>query len=166
MIDVKKFLDQEGIATLWSEISDNFIDVDELAAVINAIDKAKADKADIIDWSTLDIFADKNHNHDDNYYTESEVDTKFDEITNSMLRKVELTQAEYDALTEKDPNVIYIITDKDDANYIAENQIGIAGGVASLDSSGKVPTSQLPDTENWTFTLEDGSTVTKAVYVG
>lgn len=55
MIDVKKFLDQEGIATLWSEISDNFIDVNELAAVINAIDKAKADKADIIDWSTYEF---------------------------------------------------------------------------------------------------------------
>lgn len=114
----------------------------------------------------LDIFADKNHNHDDKYYTESEVDTKFDEIANRMLRKVKLTQTEYDTLTEKDPNAIYIITDKDDINYITEDQIGIADGVASLDSSGKVPTSQLPDTENWTFTLEDGSTVTKVVYVG
>ena len=70
---------------------------------------------------------------------------QIDDINDSMLSKVELTQVEYDSLTEKDPNVIYVITDEDDANYIAEDQKGVANGVAALDENGKVPTSQLPD---------------------
>lgn len=65
-------------------------------------------------------------------------------LKSEMLRKVELTQAEYDALPEKDPNVLYIITDAEDANYVSEDMVGVAGGVASLDSSGKVPSAQLP----------------------
>lgn len=72
------------------------------------------------------------------------VQDQIDNLSDSMLRKVELTQAEYDALTEKDPAVIYIITDEEDSNFIAEDQKGVAGGVASLDSSGKVPAAQLP----------------------
>lgn len=52
---------------------------------------------------------------------------QIDDITESALRKVELTQAEYDALPEKDPSVIYIITDgTDDFDaHIVDNAIHI-----------------------------------------
>ena len=99
----------------------------------------------------LDIFADKNHNHDDKYYTESEVDTKFDKITNNMLRKIELTQAEYDALTEKDPSVIYIITDKDDADYIGEDLLN-----KILDPDNYPLTDEVVESTSPTITLEIG----------
>lgn len=75
-----------------------------------------------------------------------EIDPAEIALKSEMLRKIELTQAEYDALPEKDPNVLYIITDAEDANYVSEDMIGAAGGVASLDTTGKVPTTQIPNT--------------------
>ena len=45
------------------------------------------------------------------------------------------------------PGAGYTLTDTDIANVAAEAKASLT-------------------TENWTFTLEDGSTVTKAVYVG
>lgn len=87
-------------------------------------------------------------------------------LKSEMLRKVELTQAEYDALPEKDPNVLYIITDAEDANYVSEDMIGVAGGVASLDSSGKVPTSQLPATMTPSAHNQAASTITAGTLAG
>ena len=98
-------------------------------------------------WNYSNLkFSKKDHEHTD-YATISSVSNlrdQIDTLSDSMLRKVELTQAEYDALTEKDPSVIYIITDEEDSNFIAEDQKGVAGGVATLDASGKVPSAQLP----------------------
>ena len=48
MSDVKKFLDQEGVAYLWSKINMNDYPNNEiLMAVINAIDETKADRAEL-----------------------------------------------------------------------------------------------------------------------
>ena len=48
MSDVKKFLDQEGVAYLWSKINMNDYPNNEiLMAVINAIDETKANKVDL-----------------------------------------------------------------------------------------------------------------------
>lgn len=80
-----------------------------------------------------------------------EIDPAEIALKSEMLRKVELTQAEYDALPEKDPNVLYIITDAEDANYVSEDMVGVAGGVASLDTTGKVPTTQIPNTNRQVF---------------
>lgn len=80
-----------------------------------------------------------------------EIDPAEIALKSEMLRKVELTQDEYDALPEKDPNVLYIITDAEDANYVSEDMIGIAGGIASLDTTGKVPTTQIPNTNRQVF---------------
>ena len=52
------------------------------------------------------------------------------------------TQAEYDAIETKDESTMYIITDNN----------------SGLTSEAK--------TETWTFTLEDGSTVNKTIYIG
>ena len=47
--EVKKFLDQKGVELLWSKLSlEDYPNNDTLIAVINAIDKNKADKNDIM----------------------------------------------------------------------------------------------------------------------
>lgn len=55
---------------------------------------------------------------------------------------------------------------------VNKDQIGQPNGVASLDSTGNVPVNQLAnistyigDPENFTFTLEDGSKITKSIRV-
>ena len=40
----KKFLDENGLTTLWNQIEDNFISTDDIEAIISAIDAIKADK--------------------------------------------------------------------------------------------------------------------------
>ena len=55
--EVKKFLDQKGVELLWSKLSlEDYPNNDTLIAVINAIDKNKADKNDIMqaDWEIND----------------------------------------------------------------------------------------------------------------
>lgn len=76
---------------------------------------------------------------------------QIDDITESALHKIELTQAEYDALPEKDPSVIYIITDgTDDFDaHIVDNVIHItsaertawnAKGDVTTDDNAPIPT--------------------------
>lgn len=51
---------------------------------------------------------------------------------------------------------------------VNKDQIGQPDGVAGLDSTGNVPVNQLANTgtpEDFVFTLEDGSTVTKSIRV-
>ena len=53
-----------------------------------------------------------------------------------------------------------------DTSRMAASLKGAANGVAELNASGKVPTSQMPYSlthETWTFTLSDGTTTTKEV---
>ena len=40
----KKFLDENGLTTLWNQIENNFISTDDIEAIISAIDAIKADK--------------------------------------------------------------------------------------------------------------------------
>lgn len=48
MIEIKKFLDQKGIAHLWSKINiEDYPNNQTLTAVINAIDETKADKTEL-----------------------------------------------------------------------------------------------------------------------
>ncbi len=48
MVDMKKFLDAEGVRYLWSKINMNDYPNNEvLMAVINAIDETKADKSEL-----------------------------------------------------------------------------------------------------------------------
>ena len=44
MATSKKFLDENGLSTLWSQIENNFISSDNIEVIINAIDTVKADK--------------------------------------------------------------------------------------------------------------------------
>ena len=48
MAEMKKYLDQQGVAHLWSKLSmEDYPNNETLMAVINAIDETKADKSDI-----------------------------------------------------------------------------------------------------------------------
>ena len=56
-MDIKKFLDQEGLAYLWKKLSlQDYPNNDTLVAIINAIDENKANKTDIkqSDWEQTD----------------------------------------------------------------------------------------------------------------
>lgn len=44
MATSKKFLDENGLSTLWNQIENNFISSDNIEVIINAIDTVKADK--------------------------------------------------------------------------------------------------------------------------
>ena len=44
MATSKKFLEENGLSTLWSQIENNFISSDNIEVIINAIDTVKADK--------------------------------------------------------------------------------------------------------------------------
>ena len=44
MATSKKFLDENGLSTLWDQIENNFISSDNIEIIINAIDTVKADK--------------------------------------------------------------------------------------------------------------------------
>lgn len=57
MAETKKFLDQDGVAFLWSKLSmQDYPNNDVLMAVIEAIDETKADKTDLVqsDWNESD----------------------------------------------------------------------------------------------------------------
>lgn len=56
-MEVKKFLDQEGLSYLWKKLSlQDYPNNEMLVAVINAIDENKANKTDIkqSDWNQID----------------------------------------------------------------------------------------------------------------
>lgn len=92
MVDMKKFLDAEGVRYLWSKINMNDYPNNEvLMAVINAIDQTKADSS---------------HTHDDRYYTETEVDEKILVINTSIDNK-------YKAINKKINSISKPITEQD-----------------------------------------------------
>lgn len=58
MVDIKKFLDQEGLKQLWAKINmQDYPNNDTLMAVINAIDETKADREEVV---SLRILVDQN----------------------------------------------------------------------------------------------------------
>lgn len=69
-----------------------------------------------------------------------EVPTKISELENDKgyLVKVILTQAEYDAIDEKDPNALYVISDAnetEDNNFVTEAQLESRGFLTQTDKS-------------------------------
>lgn len=79
--------------------------------------------------------------------------------TGAEANVIELTQAEYDALEEKDPNTIYIITDAVGPQGTqgpagAPGQNGSQGATGSIEAGADV----------WTFNLVDGTTITRRMY--
>ena len=75
-----------------------------------------------------------------NYYTKTETN----ELVNPKLSQVTLTQAEYDALSTKENNVLYIISDAEDIKFKTINgqQITGEGNIEIKASADNVPTVQ------------------------
>lgn len=56
MVDEKKFLDQNGVEYLWSQLSlEDYPNNETLIAVLNAIDTTKADKEELFSGSWNDL---------------------------------------------------------------------------------------------------------------
>lgn len=98
----KKYLDIEGVKTLYRELSlQDYPNNDLLTAVINAIDAAKADKEHshtVTDVTDLQIILDeyvakKVHNHDGIYYKKLMVDNK-DKAINKKINNISKTITE------------------------------------------------------------------------
>ena len=92
--------------------------IEELQEEINK----KAPMSHSHTWSEVtgkpSTFTPSTHNHDDRYYTETEIDAKLGDIDFSTLATKEqvgnlnykaLSQSEYDGLATKDANTIYFI---------------------------------------------------------
>ena len=75
---------------------------------INNIDDLKADKSELFSGDYNDLSNKPNIPSIEGLATESYVDNKINEVL-SGLSITKVTQAEYDALTIKDPNTLYII---------------------------------------------------------
>ena len=57
MADIKKYLDQEGVQHLWKQLSmEDYPNNETLIAVINAIDKSKADKDELNNYLTKEDY--------------------------------------------------------------------------------------------------------------
>lgn len=98
----------------------------------------------------------------------------------SGLKKWEGTRAEYNALSSYDADTLYIITDEDvviptktseltnDSNFITGVDLSNYATTATttqLQTNIDKKQDKLTNTEEITFTLEDGSTVTKTFYI-
>lgn len=104
-------------------------------------------------------------------------------IESGGLKKWEGTRAEYNALSSYDADTLYIITDEDveiptvptkvsafenDKGYLTEHQ-DISGLATKTELNGKQDKGDYAlksNSEEITFTLEDGSTVTKKFVLG
>lgn len=107
MVDEKKFLDQNGVEYLWSQLSlEDYPNNETLIAVLNAIDTTKADKTEI-PTLTSQLTNDSNFIESttlDNYYNKTEVDafhgTLEDYVDNQVAALVNAAPETLDTLGE------------------------------------------------------------------
>ena len=108
------------------------------------IDEKLKEKYDANNKPTLESLgaASSSHDHDSRYYTRLQINEKI-----SGLPASDHTH---------------------DDRYYTETEIDnlLKDKAPTTHKHTKSEITDFPTTENWTFTLEDGSTVTKAVYVG
>lgn len=107
MVDEKKFLDQNGIEYLWSQLSlEDYPNNETLIAVLNAIDTTKADKNEI-PTLTSELTNDSNFIDSttlNDYYNKTEVDafhgTLEDYVDNQVAALVNAAPETLDTLGE------------------------------------------------------------------
>lgn len=91
MVDEKKFLDQNGVEYLWSQLSlEDYPNNETLIAILNAIDTTKADKTEI-PTLTSQLTNDSDFIGSttlDNYYNKTEVDEFHDTLENYVDSQV------------------------------------------------------------------------------
>ena len=168
MADEKKFLDQAGVQYLWSQLSmADYPNNETLIAILNAIDQTKADKNEV-----NNLLNDKvNTSELNNYYTKTEVEQFHDEITDYVDDEVAAlvnsapetldTLGELAEAFQENKEVVDVLNEAIATKYSSSNPppypvTSVQGKTGAVNFT----------TETWTFTLTDGSTVTKKVLLG
>ena len=168
MADEKKFLDQAGVQYLWSQLSmEDYPNNETLIAILNAIDQTKADKNEV-----NNLLNDKvNTSELNNYYTKTEVEQFHDEITDYVDDEVAAlvnsapetldTLGELAEAFQENKEVVDVLNEAIATKYSSSNPppypvTSVQGKTGAVNFT----------TETWTFTLTDGSTVTKKVLLG
>ena len=136
----QKFIDRDGLKVLWNQVNlKDYPNNETLMAVIDAIDETKADK------ETLK-----------NYYLKSEADTLHTEIEdyvdNQVAALVNSAPETLDTLGE----LAAAFEENSDMVETLNEAITFKANQSDLDKF---------KTETWTFTLSNGSTVTKQVVI-
>lgn len=148
-IDHTQYATVVDLHKLSGEVADNEV---VTAAALTDLHDTKADKTEIPslegyateEWVTDEIDKIDVTDQLGNYYTKDEVDDALEnvdiDLTGFCYKQI-LTQAEYDALTEKDPQTIYIISDAPDSgggtvdvdltNYYTKEEVDTA--IANVD---------------------------------
>ena len=139
MNNIKKYVDEGGLTHLWTKIEENYPTTKDLITIIEAIDEEKADK------ETLK-----------NYYLKSEADTLHTEIEdyvdNQVAALVNSAPETLDTLGE----LAAAFEENSDMVETLNEAITFKANQSDLDKF---------KTETWTFTLSNGSTVTKQVVI-
>ena len=151
---MNKFIDVNGVKTLWQQISlGDYPNNETLMAVIDAIDKTKADKETLENYY-LKSEADTLHTEIEDY-----VDTQIAALVNAAPETLD-TLGELAAAFEENKEVVEVL---DSAISTKANQ----SDLTTLQNTVSSHTTEinLLKTEIWTFTLSNGSTVTKQVVV-
>ena len=149
----------ETIGNMLSDIRGLQSDVDDLDDLNT---NAKGNLVDAInEVNDRAIAAGGGHNHDDRYYTEAEIDAMLVgmPVEGHNHDNRYYTETEVDNLLGGKAPTTHKHT-KDEITDFPTNMTPTAH------THKKSEITDFPTTETWTFTLEDGSTVTKAVYVG
>lgn len=174
MADEKKFLDQAGVQYLWSQLSmEDYPNNETLIAVLNAIDTTKADKNEI-PTLTSELTNDSNFIDSttlNDYYNKTEVDafheTLEDYVDNQVAALVNSAPETLDTLGElaeafqENKEVVDVLNEAIATKYSSSNPppypvTSVQGKTGAVNFT----------TETWTFTLSNGSTVTKKVLLG
>lgn len=175
MAEEKKFIDQKGVEYLWSQLSlEDYPNNEVLMAVLNAIDETKADKSEIpTKISALENDSNFiNSSALDSYYNKIEVDafhgTLEDYVDNQVAALVNAAPETLDTLGELATAIEehQDVTDALDAAITNKaDKTTTETAIADLQSKDNSfeATFALLNPEIWTFTLTDGSTVSKQV---
>lgn len=175
---MKKFLDAEGVTYLWSKVSlQDYPKNETLTKVIQAIDEIKADK-DYVDKkipTTLsqlenDVGFLTEHQDLSNYYTKEQanelhndlnnyISTEITDLVNSAPETLD-TLGELAIAFQENEEVVEILNQAITTKYSADNPPPYpVTSVQGLTGNVSLPY------ETWTFTLDDGSTITKKVVI-
>ena len=171
---MKKFLDLEGLKFLWSKISmEDYPNNETLIAILNAIDTTKADKNEI-PTLTSELTNDSNFIDSttlNDYYNKTEVDTFHetleDYVDDQVAALVNSAPETLDTLGElaeafqENKEVVDVLNEAIATKYSSSNPppypvTSVQGKTGAVNFT----------TETWTFTLSNGSTVTKKVLLG
>lgn len=174
MVDEKKFLDQSGVEYLWSQLSlEDYPNNETLIAVLNAIDTTKADKNEIptltseltndsnfIDSTTLNDYYNKTEVDAFHETLEGYVDDEVAALVNSAPETLDTLGELAEAFQEHEEVVdvlnAAIVTKYSSTNPPPYPVTSVQGKTGDVNFT----------TETWTFTLSNGSTVTKKVLLG